>query len=191
MKSDALITGFFWFFIIVGVLALAGIYWLFVVAVPGAITLGIFLYQIRLRKKTLANLKPRPETEIENRELVNKDYASYLGPKADLVELDRYAENHAEIAKTAQVSKPETLAMNGGVYAFSKTKLNSQAEISDVVILACVDFAVVGEVRAIEAEPIAKKALGAGGAAKVVIETKFNADGTVAKITMHPFSGKW
>jgi hypothetical protein len=190
LKADALIKGFFWFVIIVGVLALAGIYWLLVVAVPALITLLILLIQIRTRKKTLENLKPRPDMELDI-DPVNKDYANYMGEVIELVESDKYTQNHQEIARQAQVTKAATLPINGGVYAFARGPLSGQPEISDVVLLACVDFVVVGEVRAIETEKIAKEVLGAGGAAKVVLNTKFKADGTVREIKMHPFSGKW
>lgn len=66
-KSDALIKAFFWFFIIVGVLVIAGIYWLLVVAVSALITLLVLLIQIRTRKKTLENLKPRPDMELNTK----------------------------------------------------------------------------------------------------------------------------
>lgn len=119
MKSDALIKGFFWFLIIVGVLALAGIYWLLVVAFPALISLLVLLIQIRTRKKTLENLKPRPDMELDI-DPVNKDYANYMGEVIELVELDKYAENDQEIARQAQVTKAATLPINGGVYAFAR-----------------------------------------------------------------------
>ena len=186
MKSDALIKGFFWFVIIVGVLALAGIYWLFVVAVPALITLLILLIQMRTRKKTLENLKPRPDMELDT-DPANMSFAHYGGAAVELVELDKYTQNHQQIAKEAQVTKSASLPIDGVVYAFAKGSLSRPAELSDVVLLACVDFVVVGEVRAIEAEKIAKEVLGAGGAAKVVLNTKFNPDGTVREIKMHPY----
>ena len=190
MASDALIKGFFWLIIIIGILAVAGIYWLFVVVLPAILTIIIFLYQSRTRKKTLENLKLRPDTELD-RDPVNKDFASYSGEAVELVELDKYRENHQAIATEAQVSKASTLPINGGVYAFSKSTHSGPTEISDVVLLACVDWAVVGEVRAIETEKVAREVLSTGGAAKVVLNTKFKADGTVREIKMHPFSGDW
>ena len=190
MKSDWLIKAVFWFLIVIGVLVLTGIYWLLVVAIPALITLFAFLYQQRVGKRTLENLAIRPDTELSG-ELVNKDNASYSGPIISLVELDRYREDHAEIAKTAQVTESVTLPINGGLYAFSTTDSTDHQDVENVVLLACVDFAVVGEVRMIETSEIAEEVLRLGGAVKCILNTKFQADGKVKEIRLHPFQGKW
>jgi hypothetical protein len=186
MKSDALIKGFFWFVIIVGVLVIAGIYWLLVVALPAAITLLILLIQTRTRKKILETLKPRPALELDT-DPANMSFAHYGGNANELVELEKYEQNHQQIAREAQVTKATTLPIDEVIYAFAKGPLSGSAELSDVVLLACVDFVIVGEVRAIETEKIAKEVLGAGGASKVVLNTKFNPDGAVREIKMHPY----
>ena len=190
MKSDWLIRAVFWLLIIVGVLVVVGIYWILVVLVPALITLFALIYQQRVGKKTLSNLAPRPDTELTGK-VVDKDNAAYAGNIISLVELNRYRENHSEIAKTAQVAESVTLPINGGLYAFAKHGVSKPFEIDDVVLLACVDFAVVGEVRGIETHEIAKEVLRMGGSVKCVLNTKFKADGTVKEIQIHAFQGKW
>ena len=186
MKSDKLTRAFFWLIFITGIAVAAGIYWLIVVALPALVTLLPFLIKNYVRNRTLEKLGPRPEFEME---LEGKatDRPKYDGPQVAIVELDKYSDHHKEIASNAQITRKDTLAFEGTLRAFTKQNISGKPTMEDVVILAFVDYLVVGEIRNLETEAIARPVLESGGVVRFVLNTTFGADGKVHAMSVYPF----
>ena len=183
--SDKLFTGFFWFIFASASLMIAGIYWALTVLVPvllGSIALAVSYIN---RKNTRRSLTTRPLNELGEGEPKDSDLMSISGSGVRIVATDRYRENWQRIVEELQVDNADTFPIQGTLRAYA-TGTSESNSISDLSILAFIDYAVVGEVARVEVSTVAPNILALRGAGTCVLNTSLDKNGQVQSIKAYP-----
>ena len=186
--SDKLITGFFWFILIVGVLAVAVSYWILTVLIPAIIAgIGVVIGW-RNRHRTMRTLTTRPDDEIGTTETSESDLLSISNSNIRIVKTDQYSSNWQSIIDYLEVEQADKYPIKGTLRAFKKIGGidNEGSQYENVVILACVDGLVVGEVARVQIEEVAPNLLSLRGAARCVLNTGIDSKGRITSIKAYP-----
>ena len=185
--SDKLISGVLWMIVITGVLVVIGGYWILTVLIP-AIFMGIaFVIKLRNQSKTKRTLEIRPEHEL-NANPEKKALQSISGSNIRIVRTEKYKENWKRIADELEVETSGTFPIEGSlrVYREDGHSDSSSGTNSELVVLAFVDYLVVGEVARVQLGEVLPDLLGLRGAGLCVLNTKLGPKGAIHSITAYP-----
>ena len=185
--SDKLISGVLWMIVIVGVLVVIGSYWVLTVVVPAIFAGIVLMVKFRNVIKTKTRLKTRPAKELDSDPQEERLF-SISDSNIRIVRVREYEENWQRIVEELEVDSAETFPIEGSLRVFRDSHTNSPNSGSDAdwVVLACVDYLVVGEVARVQIAEMLPSLLGQKGAGLCILNTAIDSHGAVSSVRAFP-----
>lgn len=185
--SDKLISGVLWMIVIVGVLVVIGSYWVLTVVVPAIFAGIVLMVKFRNVVKTKTRLKIRPAKELDSDPKEERLF-SISDSNIRIVKVREYEENWQRIVEELEVDSAETFPIEGSLRVFRDRHTNSPNSGSDAdwVVLACVDYLVVGEVARVQIAEMLPSLLGQKGAGLCILNTAIDSHGAVRSVRAFP-----
>lgn len=185
--GDKLISGVLWLIVITGILFIVGSYWVLTVVVPAIFAGIVLMLKFRNVVKTKTRLKIRPAKELDSDPQEERLF-SISDSNIRIVRVREYEENWQRIVEELEVDSAETFPIEGSLRVFRDSHTNSPNSGSDAdwVVLACVDYLVVGEVARVQIAEMLPSLLGQKGAGLCILNTAIDSHGAVSSVRAFP-----
>ena len=185
--GDKLISGVLWLIVITGILFIVGRYWVLTVVVPAIFAGIVLMVKFRNVVKTKTRLKIRPAKELDSDPQEERLF-SISDSNIRIVRVREYEENWQRIVEELEVDSAETFPIEGSLRVFRDSHTNSPNSGSDAdwVVLACVDYLVVGEVARVQIAEMLPSLLGQKGAGLCILNTAIDSHGAVSSVRSFP-----